>query len=64
MPSEPDNKMDQLLKAYAQKRREEGGDAFGLHPATRKLMHAEVARRWPKRSKLRGMAIPFLHSVP
>ncbi len=36
--------MDDLLKAYAQKRREEAGAPLELHPATRRLFQAEVAR--------------------
>ena len=45
MPSESDHKMEELLKAYANKRREEAGARFDLHPATRKRLQAEVARR-------------------
>src|SRR6266699_1883911 len=47
MPSEPENKMEELLKAYAKKRREEAGAPFEIHPATRNLLQAEVARRQP-----------------
>jgi hypothetical protein len=36
--------MDELLKAYAKKRREEAGVPLELHPATRRLLLAEVAR--------------------
>ncbi len=45
MPSEPDNKMDELLKAYAKKRRAETGGE--MHPATRRLLQAEVAKLRP-----------------
>lgn len=48
MPSEPDNKVEELLKAYATKRRDEAGASFDLHPASRKLLQGEVARQWPK----------------
>lgn len=48
MPSEPDNKMDDLLKTYAKKRRAEAGAPFELHPATRKLLQAEAAKLRPK----------------
>jgi len=48
MPSEPGNKIEELLKAYAKKRRDEAGAPFDLHPATRKLLQSEVARQWPK----------------
>src|SRR5438552_2260923 len=48
MPSDPDNKMEELLKAYAEKRRKEAGAPFDVHPATRRLLQGEVARRWAK----------------
>lgn len=48
MPSEPDNKMDDLLKTYAKKRRDEAGAPFEMHPATRKLLQAEAAKLQPK----------------
>src|SRR5262249_25562886 len=44
MPSEPDNKMEELLKAYARKRRQDAGAPLELHPATRQLLQAEVKR--------------------
>src|SRR5438874_6685066 len=47
MPSEPENKIEELLKAYAKKRQEEAGAPFEMHPATRKLLQAEVARGRP-----------------
>src|SRR5947207_6105176 len=51
MPDEPDNnKIEELLKAYARKRREEGGGAFELHPAVRKMLQGEVARQKPRSS--------------
>ena len=49
MPVEPDHsKIEELLKAYARKRREQGADGFELHPATRKLLQSEVARLKPR----------------
>jgi hypothetical protein len=36
--------MEDLLKAYAKKRQAEAGKAQELHPATRRLLQAEVAR--------------------
>lgn len=47
MPPEPDNKMDELLKAYAKKRRTEAGEPMELHPATRRLLQAEAAKLKP-----------------
>jgi len=45
---EPERKIEKLLRAYAQKRRADSGDPLKLHPATRNLLHGEVARRTPK----------------
>src|ERR1035441_8815835 len=45
---EPERKIEKLLRAYAKKRRADAGDAFKLHPATRRLLQGEVARRAPK----------------
>src|SRR5688572_3433962 len=47
MPSEPDNRMDDLLKTYAKKRRDEAGEPLDLHPATRRLLQGEVAKLRP-----------------
>src|SRR5437764_15327255 len=48
MPAEPDNsKIEELLKTYAKKRREEMGAPIELHPATRKMWQGEVARQRP-----------------
>lgn len=47
---EPERKIEKLLRAFAKKRRADAGDAFKLHPATRRLLQGEVARRAPKRS--------------
>lgn len=44
---EPDRKIEKLLRAYAKKRRAEAGDSFKLHPATRRLLQGEIARRKP-----------------
>lgn len=42
MPDDPNKKMDELLKAYAQERRKAPEPT--LHPATRKMLQGEVAR--------------------
>jgi len=42
---EPERKIENLLRAYAKKRRAEAGDSLGLHPATRRLLQGEAARR-------------------
>ncbi len=47
MPSDQDHKIEELLKASAQRRRQKAGAPFEMHPATRRLLQAEVARRRP-----------------
>ena len=45
---ETERKIEKLLRAYAKKRRADAGDPLKLHPATRRLLQGEVARRKPK----------------
>jgi hypothetical protein len=45
---EPERKIEKLLRAYAKKRRADAGDPAKLHPATRRLLQSEVARRKPR----------------
>jgi hypothetical protein len=47
MPDEPNNQIEEQLKAWARKRRQEAGAPFEMHPATRKLLQDEVARTFP-----------------
>lgn len=44
MATEPERKIEQLLRTYAQKRGEQAGEHFEMHPATRRLLQEEVAR--------------------
>jgi len=44
---EPERKIEKQLRAFAKKRRADAGDEFALHPATRRLLQGEVARRRP-----------------
>src|SRR5688500_15645410 len=46
MADEQNKRMDELLKPYADKRRQEAGAAMELHPATRQMLQAEVARTY------------------
>src|SRR5262245_9138893 len=46
MADEPNKRMDEMLKAYAEKRRQEAGAAIELHPATRQMLQAEMARTY------------------
>ena len=48
MPSEPDKKMEELLRTYARKRREDAGEPPEMHPATRRLLQAEAAKLRPR----------------
>ena len=43
--------MDDSLKTYAKQRRDEAGSAAQLHPATRRLLQAEVAKLRPNTSE-------------
>src|SRR4029078_5164028 len=51
MASEPNQNMDELLKAYAQKRRQQARAPFELPPISRDLLQAEVARRNDKTAR-------------
>jgi hypothetical protein len=46
MPDEPNRNVEEQLKSWAQKRREEAGAPMELHPATRKLLLDEVTRTY------------------
>jgi len=51
---EPERKIEKLLRAAAEKRRGEAGDAFKLHPANRRLLQGEVAARHPPARRADG----------
>ena len=42
---EPERNIEKRLRAFAKKRRADAGDPLKLHPATRRQLQAEVARR-------------------
>jgi len=48
MANEPERPIETLLRAAAKKRRDEAGPPFELHPATRRLLQGEVARKFAK----------------
>jgi hypothetical protein len=61
MANEPERLIEKLLRACAKRRRDaapEGSD-FELHPATRRLLQGEVARRFPRRESARSGAAPW-----
>lgn len=47
-PPEPNKKVDDLLKAYSRKRREQAEPGFELHPASRQMLQDEVRRTYGK----------------
>jgi hypothetical protein len=66
MPApEPNNKMDEWLRAYAKKRREQAEPPTQMHPATRKFLQNEVKRTWraaatPPRQNWRTLRWPLV----
>src|ERR1039458_1762958 len=46
MANEPERPIEKLLRAAAQKRRDDAGPPFELHPADRRLLQGEVARKF------------------
>jgi len=48
MANEPERPIEKLLRAAAQRRRDDAGAPFELHPATRRLLQGEVARQFAK----------------
>ena len=45
---QPERKIEKLLRTFAKQRRADAGDAFKLHPATRRILQAAAARQAPK----------------
>ena len=48
MANEPERLIEKLLRAAAKKRRDDAGAPLELHPATRRLLQGEVARKYAK----------------
>ena len=64
MPPENSNdKIDKLLRAFANRRREQAGAPFDLHPATRGMLQAEVARMAPRVRKKEASASLFTRII-
>ena len=60
MANEPERPIEKLLRAAASKRRDDAGAPLELHPATRRLLQGEAARKFaaaqrPSRSFLQGL---------
>jgi hypothetical protein len=49
MPEQPDKPIEEQLKAWARKRRQEAGAPPELHPATRRMLQEEVARTFARK---------------
>lgn len=45
---QPERPIEELLRAFARKRRDQAGGQFDLHPATRRMLQGEIARRYPR----------------
>ena len=45
---EPERPIEKLLRVFAKKRRDQAGHPLEMHPATRRLLQSEVARRASK----------------
>lgn len=56
---EPERKIEKLLRAFGGKRRAQAKDPFALHPANRRLLHAEVRKEFPQAGRGRGSAWLF-----
>jgi hypothetical protein len=52
MPEDPNNRMDEMLKTYAEQRRK--NPDIQIHPATRRMLQDEVARVYPSSQKKSG----------
>jgi len=48
MAIEPERSIEKLLRACAKKRRDEAGPPLELHPATRRVLQGEVARKFAR----------------
>ncbi len=48
MASDPERPIEKVLRACAEKRRDEAGGPFEMHPATRRLLQSEAAQRFAK----------------
>src|SRR5688572_24609064 len=44
MAAEPEKKIEELLKSYSRKRRDDAGAPLEMHPATRRMLQGEAAR--------------------
>jgi hypothetical protein len=64
MASEPEKKIEHLLRAYGQKRREDAGAPLEMHPATRRMLQGEVARQKKGAPKERPWWMSFFLMSP
>jgi hypothetical protein len=55
--------IEKLLRRYAKKRREDAAAPVELHPATRRMLQGEVARRFSKRAHAAGAGATTLAQI-
>jgi hypothetical protein len=48
---EPERPIEKVLRELAKRRRDEAGEPLEMHPATRRLLQAEIARQYTKRRR-------------
>src|SRR5258706_15523864 len=58
MSNEPERPIEERLRAYAKKRRDDAGAPLELHPATRRMLQGEAARQFAKRERLPPSLLP------
>src|SRR6266550_8566878 len=51
---EPERPIEKLLRAWAKKRRQDAGPPLDPHPATRRMLQGEVARKFCKAERKSG----------
>ena len=63
MKNDPDNRTEQWLQAYAQRRREQAGREVELHEATRRMLLEESRREWNDAAAPEPKTAPAKESV-
>ena len=54
---EPERPIEKLLRDYSRKRKQEAGAPLEVHPATRKLLQGEIARKHAPRGRAAGPSV-------
>lgn len=61
---EKERRIEKLLRAFAKKRKADAGAPLELHPANRRLLHEEIARRTPATQREQKMWWQILFATP